>query len=48
MGTRQDDNDDDYDDDGYPMVGDLLSEGSGYRKTSALKLIPIYIAEIQN
>ena len=47
-----DDNDADADDnddadDGYPMVGDLVV-GSGHRGTAALKLIVIYVAEIQN
>ena len=45
------DDDDDHDDDdhdhGYPMVGDLVV-ASGHREKTALKLIAIYVAEIQN
>ena len=40
--------DDDDDDDGWPMVGDLHVVASGHRETTALMLIVIYVAEIQN
>ena len=51
--TRQDDDDDDDDDDGddddcYPMAGDLHVVAHGHRETTALKLIVIYVKEIQN
>jgi len=44
---------DDDDDDGdwwwgYSMVGNLHMVVSRYRETTALKLIVIYVAEIQN
>ena len=35
------------DDDGWPMVGDLHLVASGHRETTALKLIVIYVTEIQ-
>ena len=45
-----DNDNDDYvydNNDGYPMVGDHVV-ASGHRETTALKLIVIYVTEIQN